>query len=166
VKTDLIHLRRSAPYGKRLVMDAPFGSWGTQKCIAELRPAPMIAPWVVKGAMDGAAFAAYIQKVLIPELAPGTVVILDNLATYKKPSRPKRCATLGASSYPWHLTAWTVIPSKWLSQDSRPTSGVLVHAPSPTRSMPSQRSETSTLCKNAETTSSLQRMPQVNGAML
>jgi len=24
----------------------------------------MIAPWVIKGAMDGAAFAAYIEKVL------------------------------------------------------------------------------------------------------
>ena len=27
------------------------------------------------------AFAAYIAQVLVPELAPGTVVILDNLAT-------------------------------------------------------------------------------------
>ncbi len=33
--------------------------------------------------MDGAAFAAYVEKVLVPELAPGTVVILDNLATHK-----------------------------------------------------------------------------------
>ena len=33
--------------------------------------------------MDGEAFAAYIAQVLVPELAPGTVVILDNLATHK-----------------------------------------------------------------------------------
>lgn len=33
--------------------------------------------------MDGAAFAAYVEKVLVPELPPGTVVILDNLATHK-----------------------------------------------------------------------------------
>lgn len=32
--------------------------------------------------MDGAAFTAYIEKVLVPELEPGTVVILDNLATH------------------------------------------------------------------------------------
>ncbi len=39
-----------------------------------------VAPWVIKGAMDGPAFAAYVEKVLVPELSPGSVVILDNLA--------------------------------------------------------------------------------------
>ena len=34
--------------------------------------------------MDGEAFAAYIAQVLVPELAPGTVVILDNLAMHKR----------------------------------------------------------------------------------
>ena len=33
--------------------------------------------------MNGEAFAAYIREVLIPEIAPGTVVICDNLATHK-----------------------------------------------------------------------------------
>ena len=33
--------------------------------------------------MDGPAFVAYIRDVLIPEIEPGTVVILDNLATHK-----------------------------------------------------------------------------------
>lgn len=33
--------------------------------------------------IDGPACAAYVKKVLVPELAPGTVVILDNLATHK-----------------------------------------------------------------------------------
>ena len=31
----------------------------------------------------GPAFAAYIRHVLIPEIAPGTVIILDNLATHR-----------------------------------------------------------------------------------
>jgi len=43
-------------------MDAPFGSWGTQTFIAGLSADAMIAPWVIKGAMDGAAFAAYVEK--------------------------------------------------------------------------------------------------------
>ena len=64
-------------------MDAPFGSWGTQTFIAGLSSDALIAPWVNKGAMDGEAFAAYIEHVLVPELEPGTVVILDNLATHK-----------------------------------------------------------------------------------
>ncbi len=96
VKTNLTRLRGWAPRGERLVMDAPFGSWGTQTFIAGLTADAMIAPWVVKGAMDGEAFAAYVEQVLVPELEPGTVVILDNLATHKnaaaaKAMRDARC---------------------------------------------------------------------------
>jgi transposase len=64
-------------------MDAPFGSWGTQTFIAGLSADALIAPWVIKGALDGETFEAYVEQVLIPELEPGTVVILDNLATHK-----------------------------------------------------------------------------------
>lgn len=63
VKTNL-----TRPRGERLTMDAPFGSWGTQN---------LIAPWDIKGAMDG---PAYIREVPIPEIAPGTAAVLDNLA--------------------------------------------------------------------------------------
>ncbi|MEP3038975.1 MAG: IS630 family transposase [Roseibium sp.] len=83
VKTNLTRLRGWAPRGERLTMDAPFGSWGTQTLIAGLTHEALIAPWVIKGAMDGPAFAAYVQKVLIPEIAPGTAVVLDNLATHR-----------------------------------------------------------------------------------
>lgn len=64
-------------------MDAPFGSWGTQTLIAGLTHETLIAPWVKKGAMDGPAFAAYVREVLVPEIEPGTLVILDNLATHR-----------------------------------------------------------------------------------
>jgi transposase len=63
-------------------MDAPFGSWGTQTFVAGLSVDALIASWVIKGAMDGEAFAAYVEQVLVPEQEPGTVVILDNLATH------------------------------------------------------------------------------------
>lgn len=82
VKTNLTRLRGWAPQGKRLIMDAPFGAWGTQTLIAGLTCDALIAPWVIKGTMDGPAFAAYVREVLIPEIAPGTAVILDNLATH------------------------------------------------------------------------------------
>jgi transposase len=83
VKTNLTRLRGWATRGERLAMDAPFGSWGTQTLIAGLAQDALIAPWVIKGAMDGPAFAAYVREVLVPEIAPGTVVILDNLATHR-----------------------------------------------------------------------------------
>ncbi len=95
VKTNLTRLRGWAPRGDRLVMDVPFGSWGTQTFIAGLTADSMIAPWVIKGAMDGPAFATYVEKVLIPELAPGTVVILDNLATHKNAAATKAMRDAG-----------------------------------------------------------------------
>lgn len=82
VKTNLTRLRGRALRGTRLTMDAPFGSWGTQTLIAGLTPDALIAPWCIRGAMDGPAFAAWVREVLIPEIEPGTVVILDNLATH------------------------------------------------------------------------------------
>lgn len=97
VKTNLTSLRGRSLRGKRLEMTAPFGAWGTQTFIAGLTPLgrfalancllamhdSLIAPWVIKGATDGEAFAAYIRQVLAPELLPGTVVICDNLATHR-----------------------------------------------------------------------------------
>ena len=83
VKTNLTRLRGRSLCGKRLEMTAPFGAWGTQTFIAGLTHDSLIAPWVIKGAMNGEAFAAYIRQVLAPELLPGTVVICDNLATHR-----------------------------------------------------------------------------------
>ena len=51
--------------------------------IAGLSCDGLVAPWVTPGAMDREAFDTYIEKVLLPELEPGTVVILDNLAAHK-----------------------------------------------------------------------------------
>lgn len=82
VKTNLTRLRGRSLRGQRLEMDTPFGAWGTQTFIAGLTHDNLIAPWVIKGAMNGEAFNAYISNVLIPELQPGTVVICDNLATH------------------------------------------------------------------------------------
>ena len=83
VKTNLTRQRGWSQRGERLVMDAPVGSWGTQTFISGISANALIAPWVIKGPMDGEAFAAYVEQVLVPELEPGTVVILDNLATHK-----------------------------------------------------------------------------------
>lgn len=52
--------------GDRLTMETPFGSWGTQTLIAGLTDDALDAPWVIKGAMDGPAFAAYIREVHRP----------------------------------------------------------------------------------------------------
>jgi hypothetical protein len=119
----------------------------------------MIAPWVIKGAMDGPAFAAYVEKVLIAELAPGTVVILDNLATHKNATAAKAVRTPDAGSCSSRLTARTSIPSKWPSPSSRLISGALERGPSANSSRPSGKSVISSYPTNVETSSRPQAMP-------
>jgi len=43
----------------------------------------MTAPMVLDGPMHGAAFLAYVEQVLVPELKPGDIVIMDNLPAHK-----------------------------------------------------------------------------------
>ena len=69
--------------GQRLSAAAPFRRNRNQTMIAGLSCHGLVAPWVICGAMDRDAFDTYIEKVLAPELEPGTVVILDNLPTHK-----------------------------------------------------------------------------------
>ena len=38
---------------------------------------------VLDGPMNGAAFLAYVEQVLVPELEPGDVVIIDNLPAHR-----------------------------------------------------------------------------------
>ena len=38
---------------------------------------------VLDGAMNGPAFLAYVEQVLVPSLVPGDVVIMDNLPAHK-----------------------------------------------------------------------------------
>lgn len=83
VKTNMTRLRGRSLKGQRLLGSAPFGKWRTQTFIAGLTSDALIAPWVIPGAMNGDAFATYIETQLAPSLLPGTVVILDNLSTHK-----------------------------------------------------------------------------------
>lgn len=85
VKTNMTRARGRAPKGRRLHAHAPAGLWNTQTFIAGLTHDSLIAPWVIKGAMDRDAFDTYVETQLAPALDPGTVVILDNLATHKSP---------------------------------------------------------------------------------
>ena len=41
------------------------------------------APWFIEGPMDGVSFRTYVEKVLLPILRPGDIVVLDNLGSHK-----------------------------------------------------------------------------------
>ena len=74
-----------SPKGERYKTHAPFGGWKTQTFIAGLRCHGLVAPWIVNAPMNTAVFETYIETQLVPELSPGDVVILDNVAFHKSP---------------------------------------------------------------------------------
>ncbi len=85
------------PLGERLVDAVPQGHWRTTTFVAGLRQNGVIAPLVLDGAMTGAAFRAYVEQFLAPALAPGDVVVLDNLAAHKVAGIRQALAAAGAS---------------------------------------------------------------------
>lgn len=72
-----------APRGQRLRMGAPHGHWKTTTFVGALSLRGMIAPFVISGPINRAAFEAYVEAVLVPELRPGDIVVIDNLSSHK-----------------------------------------------------------------------------------
>lgn len=72
--------------GKRVVDYTPQGHWHTTTLVAALTWERAIAPMVLDGPMDGVAFEAYVEHVLVPELSPGAIVVMDNLSAHKSPA--------------------------------------------------------------------------------
>jgi hypothetical protein len=71
------------PKGQRLRVGVPHGHWKTTTFVAGLRLSGMVAPMVLDGPINGAAFQAYVDQVLVPELKRGDTVIMDNLGSHK-----------------------------------------------------------------------------------
>lgn len=85
--------------GRRVAGTAPFSKGHKQTMIAGLSCDGLRAPWVIPGAMDREAFDTYVEKVLLPELEPGTAVICDNLSVHKS----ERAAELLKTKGCWFL---------------------------------------------------------------
>jgi len=82
-KTNMTRTHGYAPRGERLVGTAPHRHWHTTTFVGALRTDGFIAPMVVDGAVNGAVFRAYVEQVLVPELRPGDVVVMDNLGSHQ-----------------------------------------------------------------------------------
>jgi len=81
--TKMARLRGWAPKGRRCRASLPHGHWKTTTFTAGLRLNGLVAPWLLDGPMDGEAFLVYVRRVLVPELEPGDIVIMDNLPAHK-----------------------------------------------------------------------------------
>lgn len=95
-KTNMAPLRGWAPRGQRLLAKVPHGHWQTMTFIAALRHEGVVAPWLLDGPINGESFLLYVEKVLVPTLRPGDIVIMDNLGSHR--SKAVRAAIRAAGA--------------------------------------------------------------------
>lgn len=89
-------LRGWAPRGQRLQAKVPHGTWKTLTFLAALRHDRIDAPWLLDGPINGERFRIYVEKVLIPTLKPGDIVIADNLGSHKGKAVREAIRAVGA----------------------------------------------------------------------
>jgi transposase len=82
-KTNMAPLFGWSPRGQRLKAKVPHRRWKTMTFLAALRHDCVDAPWLIDGPINGERFRLYVEKVLVPTLRPGDIVILDNLGSHK-----------------------------------------------------------------------------------
>lgn len=83
LSTNMARRYGRAPRGERCRSGVPHGHWKTTTFTGALRLTGMTAPMVLDGAMNGVAFRAYVEQVLVPTLRPGDIVVMDNLPAHK-----------------------------------------------------------------------------------
>lgn len=73
------------PHGKR-----PHRSW-----LATLTPTGIGESVVVPGAVDRQVFDLFVERVLVPSLRPGQIVLLDNLKVHESAAARRRIEAAG-----------------------------------------------------------------------
>jgi transposase len=95
--TNMARLRGRALNGERLRAGIPYGHWKTTTFVAGLRLTGMMATMVLDGPINRIAFEAYVEQVLVLELGPGDIVVMDNLSSHKSPAVRQAIEAAGAS---------------------------------------------------------------------
>jgi transposase len=92
----MTRLRGRAPVGERLIDKTPHGHWKTTTLLAALDVGGVRCATVVDGAINRDVFDAFVEQVLVPELKPGDVVVLDNLSSHKSERARRAIESRGA----------------------------------------------------------------------
>lgn len=72
--------------GRKLFAKAPHGHWMTSTFVAGLAHDGILAPQLLPCPMTGMIFQQWLEECLIPEMKPGSIVVIDNLPAHKVPS--------------------------------------------------------------------------------
>jgi transposase len=97
VSTNMVRPNGWSTRGERLVGHVPMGHWETMTFIAGFRQIGIVAPMVIKGAMNGEAFLAYIEQCLVPTLKRRDIVVIDNVPFHKASGVQEAIEAVGAT---------------------------------------------------------------------
>jgi DDE superfamily endonuclease len=142
--TKMARLRGRSPRGERCRAAVPHGHWKTTTLVAGLRLDGLSAPMLIDGAMDGAAFAAWVER-LRAEPRPG------RYRRSRQSARPQGDGGPGGDRTGWRDAALPASLQPRLQSDRAglrqaegapaarrpPAHSTLSRTPSPRRSTPS-----------------------------
>lgn len=94
--TKMIRLYGRALRGQRARDAASHGHWGVRTLIGALFGTGRTACMTADAATDNEIFYQYVVRVLVPELRPGDIVVLDNLRSHKQPRVAAAIESAGA----------------------------------------------------------------------
>jgi len=85
-----------APPGERVVSKVPHGHWKVISTIAAMTVRGIEASASFDGATDAELFVTFVREGLVPALAAGQVVVMDNLPAHKSPQIDALIESAGA----------------------------------------------------------------------
>ena len=93
----MARLRGRSRRGERWRAAVPHGHWETTTFTGGLRLSGVSAPMVLDGAMDDPTLLAHVEQILVPTLAPGDIMVMDNLPAHKPAGVRRAIEAAGAS---------------------------------------------------------------------
>jgi transposase len=83
--------------GERVNEGVPAGRWRTLTLLGAIDINGWVATMTLEAPTDGDVFLAYLEHVLCPQLKPGQIVVMDNLAAHKVDGVKELIRQTGAS---------------------------------------------------------------------
>lgn len=83
VATEMTRRYGRARRGRRVREAVPARRWRTLSVLGAIRRSGWVGAMTIEAPTDGEIFLAYLEQVLGPQLQPGDIVVMDNLAAHK-----------------------------------------------------------------------------------
>lgn len=96
INVDLGRTYGRSPVGEPIMESRPVNTPQNLSVIGALGARGLLTSLCVEGAVDGECFAQFVEEMLVPELEPGQIVLMDNVAVHKSDRVQKALERAGA----------------------------------------------------------------------